>query len=317
MVKASAESLLTVINDILDFSKIEAGKLDLDARRLRPARRARRHHEDAGPAGPPEGPGAGLPRSPPDVPDALVGDPGRLRQVLINLVGNAIKFTERGRGRASTSQPEIADRAASRACTSPCATRASASPRRSSRRIFEPFAQADSSTTRKYGGTGLGLAISARLVEMMGGRIWVESEAGQGSTFHFTARFGLAAGRRAPAAAGAEPADLHGLPVLVVDDNATNRRILEEMLTSWGMRPTAVDGGAAALAALARGGGGGRAVPAGPARRPHAGDGRLHAGRADPGGLRSWPAPTLMMLTSAGQPEDVGALPRAGHRAPT
>ena len=115
--------------------------------------------------------------------------------------------------------------------------------------IFDPFEQVDSSTTRKYGGTGLGLTISARLVELMGGRIWVESEVGKGSTFHFTAR--LACCRdAAPAPYQAEPESLHGLRVLVVDDNATNRRILEETLTHWHMKPTVVAGGQPALNAL-------------------------------------------------------------------
>jgi CheY-like chemotaxis protein len=118
-------------------------------------------------------------------------------------------------------------------------------------KLFKAFSQADTSTTRKYGGTGLGLAISTRLVQMMGGEIWVESEAGRGSTFHFSVRFGLASGPQAPKAQ-IEAALVHGLHVLVVDDNATNRRILEEMLTNWGMRPTVVDGGREALLALER-----------------------------------------------------------------
>ena len=324
LVKTSADPLLTVINDILDFSKIEAGKLDLeridfdlrDTLGDTVATLAARAHKK------------GLELAchvAPDVPDALVGDPRRLRQVLVNLVGNAIKFTERGEvvvevarwqaqewQRPDSTAPDcLAIRLSF--CTSPSATPASASRRRSRRSSSEAFTQADSSTTRKYGGTGLGLAISARLVELMGGRIWVESEAGQGSTFHFTARFAPARGPVRPAGAG-RPGRVRGLPVLVVDDNATNRRILEEMLTNWGMRPTVVDGGAAALAALEQAGRR-RAVRPGPARRHDAGDGRLHPGRADPAATRTLAGATLMMLSSAGQRDDAARCRELGVAA--
>jgi PAS domain S-box-containing protein len=271
MVKASADALLDVINDILDFSKIEAGKLDLDniAFPLRDSlgdtmkTLALRAHKK------------GLELAChvlSDVPDHLIGDPGRLRQIIVNLVGNAIKFTEQGEVvvkvglqiadcRLQMEKPESGDSSnlQSAICNLQFSVRDTGIgiPRHRQDAIFAPFVQADGSTTRKYGGTGLGLAISASLVELMGGRIWVESEPGRGSVFHFTASFGLAAGlpERAPAATRES---LANLPVLVVDDNATNRRILEEMLTSWHMRPTVVASGAAALDELQRAWKGGR-----------------------------------------------------------
>src|SRR5262249_22756701 len=189
-----------------------------------------------------------------DVPDVLVGDPHRLRQVVVNLIGNAIKFTERGE---VVLQVEVRARSEREVCLHLAVsdTGIGIAPEQQAK-LFKAFSQADTSTTRKYGGTGLGLAISARLVQMMGGEVWLESQVGRGSTFHFTVRFGLARGPVAPPAP-AEPDRVQGLPVLVVDDNATNRRILQEMLTNWGLRPTAVEGGREALAALeqARGAG--------------------------------------------------------------
>ena len=253
MVKLSADHLLNVINDILDFSKIEAGKLDLelvdfdlrDTLDDTVATLAMRAHKK------------GLELADhvaADVPDALVGDPHRLRQVIVNLLGNAIKFTERGE---VVLRVEVRSQTEEEACLhfAVSDTGIGIAPEQQ-QKLFRAFSQADTSTTRKYGGTGLGLAISARLVEMMGGTIELESEVGRGSTFHFTLRFGRARGP-ATRPEPAEPAQVHGLPVLVVDDNATNRLILQEMLTRWGMKPTVVEGGREALAALdqARGSG--------------------------------------------------------------
>ncbi len=248
-VKLSADHLLTVINDILDFSKIEAGKLDLDVSSfdLREtledtlATLALRAHKK------------GLELADhiaPDVPDALEGDPHRLRQIVVNLLGNAIKFTDTGEvvlgvELESSTESEVVLHFFVRDTGIGISAE-------QQKRLFKAFSQADTSTTRKYGGTGLGLAISARLVEMMGGSIWLESEPGRGSTFHFSARFSPARGRTSHPRP-VEPAYVHGLSVLVVDDNATNRRILQEMLRSWGMRPSVVEGGRAALEALEKG----------------------------------------------------------------
>ncbi|HUY32227.1 MAG TPA: response regulator [Pirellulales bacterium] len=248
MVKSSADALLDVINDILDFSKIEAGQFDLDevAFRLRDSlgdtmkTLALRAHKK------------GLELAchvPAEVPDELAGDPGRLRQIIVNLAGNAIKFTDAGEVVARVELASLSDQEAT-LHFAVCDTGIGIPPEKQAA-VFAPFVQADGSTTRKYGGTGLGLAISTRLVELMGGRIWVESAVGQGSTFHFTARFALARGRTAPATA-AGPGHLDDLAVLVVDDNATNRRILEEMLTHWHMRPTVVASGQAALDEMRR-----------------------------------------------------------------
>jgi PAS domain S-box-containing protein len=255
MVKTSAEALLTVINDILDFSKIEAGKLELlpapfplrdslaDTVRTLALRAQEKGLELAY-------------HIAPDVPDDLVGDAGRLRQVVVNLVGNAIKFTDEGEVVVDV---RVQERTAEGVGLHWAVTDTGIGiPADKQRAIFAPFEQADGSVTRRHGGTGLGLTISRRLVELMGGRIWVESEVGRGSTFHFAARFGLAPG---PAGAALEPAALEGLPVLVVDDNATNRRILVEMLSNWRMRPTAADGGAAALTELRRAAAAGEPFP--------------------------------------------------------
>jgi len=246
MVKASAHSLLTVINDILDFSKIEAGKLDVEMTDF-PLQRglgetlkvlAFRAHQKGLELAWRVGPG---------VPEFLKGDVGRLRQVLVNLVGNALKFTERGEVVVSV-ENEAQDEHGITLHFQVQDTGIGI-PKEKQQMIFDAFTQADSSASRRYGGTGLGLAITSRLVQLMGGRIWVESEIGRGSTFHFTARLAFAEGPGQPLPAP-DHSLVNDLPVLVVDDNETNRRILVEQLVRWGMRPEAVDGGTAALSAL-------------------------------------------------------------------
>jgi signal transduction histidine kinase/DNA-binding response OmpR family regulator len=246
-VRVSAESLLALINDILDFSKIEARKLELEQSPFD----LRDTLTDTLKALAVRAQQKGLELAcyvHSDVPDRLLGDPGRLRQILLNLVGNAIKFTEEGEvvlegGIESRNKRELVLRFAVR-------DTGIGIPKEHQGKVFEAFAQADSSTTRRYGGTGLGLAIASELVGLMGGKLWMESAIGVGSTFHFTARFQMPqAGEREERK---PPSDFRGTRVLVVDDNATNRRILEEMLESWNLRPTSTRGGREALAALRR-----------------------------------------------------------------
>jgi signal transduction histidine kinase/DNA-binding response OmpR family regulator len=245
--KSSGQALMTVINDILDFSKIEAGKLELDPHEfalrntlgdsLRSV--AVKAHEkglelaceiDEG------------------VPDRVVGDAGRLRQVVLNLVSNAIKFTESGEVVLKVENSVAGEGAKLHFSVRDTGI---GIPKERQQTIFQAFTQADGSTTRRYGGTGLGLTISKQLVGMMGGRIWPEGEEGAGTTMHFTADFGLPEG--APPGSPSQPVDLRGLRVLVVDDNATNRRILEQLLKSWSMAPTLAAGGRQALACLEQG----------------------------------------------------------------
>jgi signal transduction histidine kinase/CheY-like chemotaxis protein len=244
-VKSSGQSLLTVINDILDFSKIEAGKMELDPMpfRLRDSLAdalrtvAFRAHEK------------GLELAcevAADVPDVIVGDAGRLRQIVLNLAGNAVKFTERGEVVLSV-QLEARQEKTARLQFSLRDTGIGI-PKEKQANVFDSFSQGDGSTTRRYGGTGLGLTICKRLVTMMGGRIWLESEVGEGTTTYFTAQFEL---QDAPVADTEVPvADLQDLKVLVLDDNHTNRRILDKLLTNWRMVPTLAETGAAALALL-------------------------------------------------------------------
>ena len=308
-IQSSADGLLTLVNDLLDFSKIEARKLQLD----RVGFDLRDALEDTMRVLAPRADQKGLELAchiHRDVPDALVGDSLRLRQIVINLVGNAIKFTEHGEVVLQVKAESRGDGNA-QLRFSVTDTGIGIPPEKQAL-IFEAFSQADSSTTRRYGGTGLGLAISAQLVELMGGRISVESRPGLGSTFHFLARFEVQQpGIETPPARWRTLTDL---PVLIVDDNATNRRILEEVFSNWRMRPLAVDSGATALATLEKSRRAGRpfAVVLLDGHMPDM-DGFAVAERIslnhDYADIR------LVMLTSASQPEDVARCRKLGISA--
>jgi two-component system sensor histidine kinase/response regulator len=245
VVKSCADGLLSLINDILDFSKIEAGKLTLDPHPFDLHKMVAdcmkglslRAHQK------------GLELAfelAADIPELMVGDPGRLRQILVNLTGNAIKFTEHGEVVVSVAREPLADSLVLRFTVRDSGI---GIPADKLLKIFTAFEQADSSTTRVYGGTGLGLSISSRLVELMQGRIWVESEVGVGSSFCFTSQFASTTeviGKERSASAEV----LRGLRILVVDDNLTNRRIFERMLTTWGMIVDMAASGPEALALL-------------------------------------------------------------------
>jgi CheY-like chemotaxis protein len=247
-VQESALALLSIINDVLDFSRIEAGKMVLDPIIFAPQEvleqalrtvAVRAHQKGI----------ELLCRVAPEVPETLVGDPVRLRQILLNLLGNALKFTDRGDVLVAVEVEshtdhelvlhfEISDTGIGIAPEHQLA-------------IFDAFTQADGSTTRKYGGTGLGLSICSRLVSLMSGRIWVQSQEGEGSHFHFTARVGRETGH--PNRMGAPAMDqLAGVRVLIVDDNTVNRRILNEACTTWGMQPEPADSGIVGLTLLRR-----------------------------------------------------------------
>jgi PAS domain S-box-containing protein len=245
-VSQSADSLLSIINDILDFSKIEARKIVLESTefdlRDHIAETTRAHalraHEkglelvwdvDA------------------DVPDGLVGDPLRLRQILVNLIGNALKFTDQGEVLLQVDKESETDNNVLLHFV--VKDTGIGIPEAKQKGLFEAFSQADASTTRKYGGTGLGLAISSELSQKMEGRMWVESEVGEGSKFHFTARFEVQAGD-GKGEIEQEILALNGLRVLIVDDNATNRQILNQLVNNWRMTPTSVESGDSALAAI-------------------------------------------------------------------
>lgn len=244
-VRSSGEALLAIINDILDFSKIEAGRIELEEIDFDP----RAVVEDVGDLLRDAAHEKSLELAallPPGMPTVVRGDPGRLRQVLTNLVGNAIKFTETGEVvvRADVTE-ETAEEAIIRFEVAD--TGVGIDPAILAG-LFEPFSQADASTTRRYGGTGLGLAISKQLVELMGGELQVESDLGRGSRFSFTV--GVAKSQRPPATRPNGRTQLRGLRVLIVDDNATNRTILEHQVASWGMLSATADGGEAALERL-------------------------------------------------------------------
>jgi two-component system sensor histidine kinase/response regulator len=245
-VKLSADALLTVINDILDFSKIEAGKIDLEVIDFN----VRDHLEATLKTLAFRGDEKGLElmcEVAPEVPEMVRGDSNRLRQIVVNLVGNAIKFTDEGE--VALRVRVDAEEGSERIMHFTVSDTGAGIPPEKLKLIFEPFSQADTSTTRKYGGTGLGLSISVRLVEMMGGKIWVESEVGRGSEFHFTARLGTSE-KAMEVGTIAPPEILRGVKVLVADDNRTNRRILEGMLKRWEMNSTLVAAGEDALTAL-------------------------------------------------------------------
>jgi two-component system, sensor histidine kinase and response regulator len=246
-VKLSAGALLTVINDILDFSKIEAGKIDIETigfdlrdcvetilktLALRADEKGLELLCDIGD----------------DVPTIVRGDSVRLGQMLVNLVGNAIKFT--GEGQVAVKVEVESTHSQNTVLHFVVADTGIGIPKDKQKAIFESFTQADSSTTREFGGTGLGLTITSRLAAMMGGRIWLESEPGKGSEFHFTVSVGAGTEQIQQTEPDLPYNLLPGTRVLVVDDNQTNRRILDRMLARWEMRPTSVEGGAEALREL-------------------------------------------------------------------
>jgi two-component system, sensor histidine kinase and response regulator len=305
-VQSSAQSLLAILNDILDFSKIESRKLELEAipfaigplvkdlLKMLSLRADQKGIEL-------------LCELDPAIPTAIVGDPVRVRQVLANLLANAIKFTESGHVLLQIREDERGDGRTT--LHFQVSDTGIGIPPEKHATIFEAFSQADGSMTRRFGGTGLGLTISATLVRMMAGRIWVESAHGAGSTFHFTASFETSALPCSPA----RDQQLSQLSILIVDDNKVNRRILAEQVTRWGMVPTAVDNGPAALEAMAQASGGGR-----PFRLV-----LLDANMPDQDGF--WVAEqiatrpeltgaTIMMLTSSGQYGDAARC-RALHIA--
>ncbi|MFA6121525.1 MAG: PAS domain S-box protein [Sideroxydans sp.] len=254
IVKSSAHSLLHIVNDILDFSKIESGKMGIESiefsmeMMMRDTMRSlamRAHQKDL----------ELLLHVASDVPDKLMGDPGRLRQIVINLVGNAIKFTEKGEIEVSVNVIRGLYDGRIRLRFNVRDTGIGI-PKDKFKTIFESFSQADTSTTRKYGGTGLGLTISSQLVELMHGQMGVESEVGVGTTIHFELDMPVVSAD--PLAEYQHTGRVADMPVLLVDDNATNRRLLREMLGNWKMRPTVVSSGDEALAELQRAAGAGQ-----------------------------------------------------------
>ena len=310
LVKTSGETLLTVINDILDFSKIEAGRLDINPIdfELRDSlgdtlkTLSLRAHEK------------GLELAlhvAPDVPYRLQGDPTRLRQIVVNLVGNAIKFTAHGEVVLHATVESQTENEIVLHFT--VADTGIGIPSDKQQTIFAPFTQADSSATRRYGGTGLGLAISRQLTEMMGGRLWVESTEGKGSSFHFTVCFHPAI-LDSESPTPSERVDLQGLPTLVVDDNATNRRLLEEILSNWGMRPAMADGGWTGLETLRQAKSAGKPFPLVliDALMPDM-DGFTLAERIQEDPVLS--GATIMMLTSSGHRGDAARCRKLGIAA--
>jgi signal transduction histidine kinase/DNA-binding response OmpR family regulator len=309
--KLSADALLNVINDILDFSKIEAGKIELEvvafsltdcvesALKTMTLRANEKGLEL-------------LCDIAAEVPRMVRGDPGRLRQVLLNLVGNALKFTEEGEVGVHVVADAIEEKASMLHFI--VFDSGVGIAREKFELIFDSFNQADASTTRQFGGTGLGLTISRCLVQMMGGRVWVESELGAGSRFHFTVRLITETNNTAVTESLTSPVTLQGLKVLIVDDNGTNRLILHKMVERWGMNPTSVTDGEQALDQLSA---------AENANDPYGlmlTD--MHMPRMDGFGLVGhlkdrvkFPTPTIMMLTSGGQRGDAARCEELGIAA--
>jgi signal transduction histidine kinase/CheY-like chemotaxis protein len=251
-VRLSAESLLRVINDILDFSKIEAGKLELDPVRFNLYETVEEALKTIALSAHEKGLEL-ICDIAPEVPEYAIGDATRIRQVIVNLLGNAIKFTKQGEVEfKATVEGDPAEKPEANQLRLHFRVRDTGIGIEPEKRklIFEEFSQADTSTTRNFGGTGLGLTISTRLVEMMNGRLWVDSEVGKGSCFHFVVELGVAR-QTGPTwqPASSEPL-LAGIPVLVVDDNVTNRRILVEMFSRWRMKPAAASSGQEALSLM-------------------------------------------------------------------
>jgi signal transduction histidine kinase/CheY-like chemotaxis protein len=246
VVKQSADCLLHLINDTLDFSKIEAGKMELesiafdlrevvgDSIQLLTHRAAEKGIDLAF-------------RVSPKVPATLLGDPGRVRQIIVNLLGNAVKFTDRGEVFANVWLEEDTGRTVRVHCA--VEDTGIGIPADKRQHIFESFSQVDSSTTRRFGGTGLGLAVSSRLVALMGGTIWVESEVGQGSTFHFTAELGVTGGT--VTAAPRRLSQFESVPIIIVDEHDRRRLTHEELLRQHGLRPVVFADEAAALKKIA------------------------------------------------------------------
>ena len=298
-VKTSSDSLLTVINDILDFSKIEAGKIDFESVNFNLRDCLEATLKTLALRGDEKGLEL-LCEIAPEVPEVVQGDSSRLRQIVTNLVGNAIKFTDQGE--VSLRVQVESEHGENRLLHFTVSDTGIGIAAEKQPVIFDAFSQADSSTTRKYGGTGLGLTISSRLVTMMGGRIWLESEVGRGARFHFTVLL-KSSETKVEIGAIAPPEILRGVRVLIVDDNRTNRRILEGMLKRWEMKTSSVEGGAEALAGLtaARAAGDPYALILTDMHMPHM-DGFALVQQ-----IRQRPelsTATIMMLTSAGHRGD-------------
>ncbi len=244
LLQQSSDSLLRLLNDILDFSKSEAGKLELESIEFDLTDCVESTVQTLAVSASEKGLELAC-HIPAEVPRHVVGDPGRLRQIIVNLAGNSIKFTDQGEVVvAVTKDSETQGRVQLHFTVRDTGIGIADDMQHA---IFEEFKQADSSTSRRFGGTGLGLAICQQLVKLMAGRIWVESQLGEGTAFHFTVSLELAS--QAPKTT-VPPAGLSGMRVLVVDDNETNRHILREMLLHWRQQPTTVDSGAAGLTAL-------------------------------------------------------------------